>query len=173
VVASLIRLKFVVGFGYSIDINCMPSVLLSCLCLMIFLGDDFGIVVLSIIELSLSIICVCFPAVKLLLNAKFPKYFGSSSRSSIDVQGSIHLSDEGTESSPQSWKGLLRSKISTLFGSPQPSKLSSSRIQQWSDEESGGMQVVNLPHIKRTDSTSMVESAEELHEHTLEKGTFV
>ncbi|KAE9382122.1 hypothetical protein N431DRAFT_317320, partial [Stipitochalara longipes BDJ] len=52
VIASMVRMKFAVNFYYSIDIN----------------WDDYGIAILSTIELALSIICVCFPAVKLLFS---------------------------------------------------------------------------------------------------------
>jgi hypothetical protein len=67
VTASLIRMKFVVHFYYSIDINCMehyipPSDITD------RTGDDYGIAIFSMIELSLSIMCVCFPAIKLLFN---------------------------------------------------------------------------------------------------------
>jgi len=61
VIASMVRLKYVVHFSMGVDEN----------------WDYFGITITSSIELSLSMICVCIPACKLLLARSLPNYFGS------------------------------------------------------------------------------------------------
>jgi hypothetical protein len=147
VIASLVRLKYVVVFRYEIDINC-TSQSLPYILYLTSLGDDFAICVISQIELSLSIICVCFPSVKLFLNFQFPKYFGSANRP-VGARGSLHLSGgESTESRSSSLLRLLRSKLSTFLGRSQASSPSNTRSGRWIDEESTPVtNVVSMPHI--------------------------
>ncbi len=68
----MVRMKFAAHFYYSIDINCKPFPPSPTSILTEIIGDDYGIAILSTIELALSIICVCFPAVKLLFAKHFP-----------------------------------------------------------------------------------------------------
>ncbi|KUJ23923.1 uncharacterized protein LY89DRAFT_726973 [Mollisia scopiformis] len=63
VVASAVRLKYVVSFYYDIDQN----------------WDDVPVAILSVVETSLSIVCVCFPPVKILMSKYYKKYTGSDS----------------------------------------------------------------------------------------------
>lgn len=83
--------------------------------LLIIPGDDIGIAILSMIETSLAILCVCFPAVKLLLNKHLPRYFGGAA-----TQPTISInvgSSNGTDSSRKSLLQRIFSKISSRFSS--------------------------------------------------------
>lgn len=140
-------------------------------------GDDFAISVISTIELSLSIMCVCFPAVKLLLNTKFPKHFGSA-QGPVGARGSLHLSGgEVTESRSSSLLRILRSKISTILGRSQISSSSNPRSMPWVDEESTPVtEMVSMPNIEGKDQSredlSQANSAVEIEMHDVhEKGT--
>jgi len=113
-------MKFVASFYYKIDINCMrPSFLTSVTTNII--GDDYGIAILSMIELSLSIVCVCFPAVKLLID----KYFSTEREASGAVVSIVSLqlsSSTGSSSShPKSVIKTVQSKLTSLFGRSQVS----------------------------------------------------
>jgi hypothetical protein len=83
VVAAMVRVKYLANFYYSIDIN----------------WDDFPLAILTMLELSLSVMCVCFPAIKLLLNAYFSKWFGGSD--ATNITRSLQLSSNSGESRPK------------------------------------------------------------------------
>jgi hypothetical protein len=148
----------VVKFKYEIDINCkflFPSKFHT----YTFLGDDFSICVISTIELSLSIMCVCFPAVKLFLNAQFPKYFGSS-RTGVGARGSLHLSGSDEESQTKSMFRTLRSKISKMFGTTHVISSSKAHSPPWTDEASTqATAVVSMPRIGLQSDHSMGNSS--------------
>lgn len=103
--------------------------------------------------------CVCFPAVKLLLNAKFPKYFGST-HGPVGARGSLHLSGgEATESRSSSFLRIVRSKISIMLGQSQISSSSDPRSTPWVDEENTPVtEVVSIPDIEdRHQANSIVD----------------
>lgn len=99
-VCSLVRMKYVVAFNYSIDIN----------------WDDFYIAVLTMIELSMSITCVCFPAVKLLLNRIWPRSFPSDEPPQrVEESMQVNLSGVPTSES-QSWVERMKASIGLMLG---------------------------------------------------------
>ncbi len=125
----MIRMKFVAHFYYSVDIVCMRSPFPTQVTTHI-IGDDYGIAILSMIELSLSIICVCFPAVKLLIDKYFPTEHEASgavlSIASLQMSGSTGPSN----SQPKSVIRTAQSKLSFLFARSQTSV-----AHPWHDEE--------------------------------------
>ncbi len=85
---------------------------------------------MSTIELSLSVVCVCFPAMKILLNKYFPsaRYVGSTG----GVVQSIRLTDLSSASTERRPLRRLGKKISSLF----TNKASSTKASpQWSGGE--------------------------------------
>lgn len=119
-IASLVRIKYILGWYTSLDQN----------------WTDYGICLSSIIELSLSIICVCFPAFKILLNTMFPKYFGWSD-SNASSGPRISLSRIETTQTPKSFLHDFKRRIG--LGRTQIKQTSessgTSAGSQWSDIE--------------------------------------
>jgi hypothetical protein len=84
-----------------------------------FTGDDYGIAMFSMVQLSLSIICVCFPAVKMLFHKYFPAKPATPGTKSHPQCFQLSASVCTVDARPNGLIKTMQYKISSLFGKEQ------------------------------------------------------
>lgn len=134
VIASMVRLKYVVHFSADFDAN----------------WDYYGVTITSSIELSTAMICVCIPACKLLLNSCLPAYFGSNAGG---FNRTLSLNTYAGSTQHHGSEAKLKSKTSTVGNLDEGSRSDLADVERGESSNDGHRMSLGEVGVVSTENT--------------------